>query len=225
MKHLTEEALAAWCDRELAGKKQDTSTIAHLDGEGCTPCRARTEDLRTVLQALRTGELEAAPEAWIETAFARIRQEEARWSAARPSLANQVRRLVETTQRRLGQAIEEIQAALVVDSHAGALLPGIRAWMALQPRQLLFVVEDAQIHLALEPKGKKFEIAGQFLPLNGETCEGQVVLVQGGKELRTELLPTGEFSFPAVPSGEIDVHIEWAGKLIRLAPLVLEAGA
>lgn len=224
MKHLTEEALAAWCDRELAGQKQDTSSVAHVEDGGCATCRARTEELRTVLMALRTGELEAAPEAWMESALARIRKEEASWNS-RPSLANQVRRLVETTQRHLGQAFEEIQAALVVDSHAGALLPGIRASMALQPRQLLFVVADAQIHLALEPKGKRFEIAGQFLPLDGESCEGQVVLVQGGKELRTELLPTGEFSFPAIPSGEIHVHIEWAGKLIRLAPLALEAGA
>ncbi|MCA9728641.1 MAG: hypothetical protein KC729_13210 [Candidatus Eisenbacteria bacterium] len=173
---------------------------------------------RDLLDVLQTEARNMAPTAWVEHAMARVRALEAeRVAHTAPGST------IPSTVRRLGaaarQAVREILATLVLDSYEGAALPGIRGATRLQPRQLLYECPEGTIHLQIESDGIQMEILGQYLPTDGSPAGAVVALRTDAKSTDFELGETGEFSFPAVPPGRVEIGIRTADSLLTLAPI------
>jgi hypothetical protein len=122
------------------------------------------------------------------------------------------------------RAIEEILAALVFDTSAGALLPGIRGAATASARQIMYESAAGELHLQIERAARgRVELNGQFLPRTADPPleTGRAVLTQQGKESVRRLSPTGEFRFGSLAPLEADVRVEWGGMRVRLGPLAL----
>lgn len=96
-------------------------------------------------------------------------------------------------------------AVLVSELSPGRPAFGERSAAAGKARQLLFQAGDAAVEVEITPKGKSFEIKGQFL---GEFQEGAVaVLSSDGNRRECGLSGLGAFTFDRVAKGSYDLVV------------------
>jgi len=169
--------------------------------------------LGELLDLLQTSAEEVAPPELVERALARVRELE----AVHP--LEQGARVLRERAGSVRRKVREIVATLVLDSYAGAALPGIRGAARLQPRQLMYEAPQGTVHLQVESEGGQIEILGQFLPTDGSLEQTTVHLQAGDHSSTVELGETGEFAFSSVPSDRVEIEIRTKDHLLTLAPI------
>lgn len=183
----------------------DPLLAAHLDG-GCERCAGRLAELRELAQTLRADALAEVPPGWSERALSWIRDQ-----LATAATADTSRVPHESLAAKIRRAVEEIRAAIILDSAAGALLPGVRGGAATLDRQVLCESSAGQILLkiAVRRDGRS-DLQGQFVPAGAsvDPALDQVVLRSAAEEIPGRLSPHGEFRFENLPPGTIRVRIE-----------------
>ncbi|MBK8229278.1 MAG: hypothetical protein IT349_02045 [Candidatus Eisenbacteria bacterium] len=220
--HPNSDSILAHVAAVVRGLAGDQEVASHV-GE-CTRCAEQVTEIQSVISALRVARLEEAPDAWMMTALERIEELEAAHRS--PTLAERVRGGVAAARDGIKRIVEEVEAALVLDSHAGALLPGIRGNATMAPRQLLFGSPFGQILLQIDTHGKKHDIRGQFLPIQGEIGpEARAMVTHGNETIEVSISSTGEFFFAELTSGRVRLRVEAAGYAVTLAPMNLPPGA
>ena len=96
-------------------------------------------------------------------------------------------------------------AVLVSELAPGRPAFGERSAAAGKARQLLYQAGDAAVEVEITPRGKAFEVKGQFL---GEFQEGSaVVLSSGESRLECGLSELGGFTFEKVAKGSYDLVV------------------
>ena len=214
--HLSEDELIAQAMGEGSSKAQRISD--------CARCSSAVNEVSRVLASLRAEALRPAPDAWIAAALDRVRAMESTYET--PSVLSEVKRHVREVQAQVRKVLQEIEAALVLDSHAGALLPGIRGNSTLAPRQLMFESSQGQVLLQVDTQGKKHDVRGQFLPSNGVIDSNALArLVIDGRETTVSISADGEFFFPQIRSGQATLRIELAEQVITLPTMTLPPAA
>lgn len=205
--------------RGLAGDQEVASHVGQ-----CAQCASQVTEIQYFISTLRVAPLEDAPDAWMMTALERLEELEA--SHRTPTLAERVRGGVAAARDEIRRIVEEVEAALVLDSHAGALLPGIRGNATMAPRQLLFGSPFGQILLQVDTRGKRHDVRGQFLPIQGEiSSDARAIMTHGNETIEVPISTTGEFFFADLPSGRVRLRVEAAGYAVTLAPMNLPPGA
>ncbi len=210
--HSSPEALVRWVEAEQQGAPIEPVDRRHIDDDGCALCRDRLAATRVVYLAFQAAPLTSPPPAWSERALERLRASGER-APARSRLVRAVK-----------QAVEEIAAALRLDTHAGTLLPGIRGAMTVGARQMLFEAKEARIHLRIvEVSARRFQIEGQVVPEPGlaELETGLALLRSGKKTLRSPLSIHGEFAFQEVPAGIVSLRIECGARALLVESFTL----
>lgn len=177
------------------------------------------EEFRSVIHMLLLGELPEVPSALQQAALAKLRP------LLLPAAPNGVRDgTIGSAILRAGQRIaDEIRAVLILDSHAGAALPGIRSATRLQPRQLLYESPLGSMHLQIEgdDRSGRVEVMGQFIPSDDQPQlpRGRAVLLIEDQALLAPLEETGEFRFAPVPAGTLELRLELGDHALSIAPL------
>lgn len=202
--HPSDAALLAYseCAKRMGG---DAAVGAHL-AAGCERCRARVDEYEEILVYLRSPALQVAPEDLVRCALDRIVQLQGEGAPSADGLRGAAGRFVEGVSRHL----REVRMALVLDSRPGAVLPGIRSETALQPRQILFESAEGSVHLQIQrTKSRRFELTGQFIPFRGGLGRGTRAMLEGeGHRVKRRLAATGEFRFPSVVPGRLQLALE-----------------
>ncbi|MFN8546537.1 MAG: hypothetical protein U0527_00825 [Candidatus Eisenbacteria bacterium] len=220
--HPTHDEILGLCQAQIVGAAPKPEVVTHV--ERCDRCQSDSREISTVLQALRSPTLIDVPDAWYATALRTLERLEAEHRPA--SLADRVKSGIGQARERVRQFIQEVEAGLVLDSHAGALMPGIRGNATAAPRQLLFESPLGQILLQVDTTGKRHDVRGQFLPASGEIGDDALAtLTLDGKTFETKISATGEFLLTQLPSGLARLRVEAAGCAITLAPMHLPPGA
>lgn len=220
--HPTHDEILGLCHAQVFGAAATPEVVTHVDQ--CERCQGDSREIVALLQALRAPALVEVPDAWYATALRTIERLEAEHRPA--NLGDRVRSGIEHARERVRQFIQEVEAGLVLDSHAGALLHGIRGNATAAPRQLLFESPLGQILLQVDTIGKRHDLRGQFLPASGEIGDdARATLSVDGKAFETVISPTGEFLLTQLPSGLARLRVEAAGCAITLAPMQLPPGA
>lgn len=228
--HPTDEELVLLClaQSEVPGAPE---TRAHLEA-GCPKCDRKVRELREVLASMAAPALREVPELMLRKALDWLSEQERTpaWGAATEAVRssgpdNGTRRSIsEAACGMVGAAarlLEEIQAALVLDSHVGKILPGIRGGGTLGPRQLLFESSVGSIHLLVEPTDDGAStVQGQFIPSGeGAPAPGsRAVIDTGGHGAAVPLSISGEFRFDRVPPGTIRLSLNWGAHRIIMDP-------
>lgn len=213
-RHSNSEALVRWIEAEQQGRPADAVDRRHIEEEACGLCRDRLEATRAVYLAFQAPALAAPPVAWRERALEALLAE-----GARPSAKSAVAKTMK-------KAIEEVRAVLMLDTHAGALLPGIRGAMTTGARQILFEASTVRVHLRIdEASSGRYVVDGQVVPEVGfEGLEsGRATLRCGKKTLRAPLSTRGEFTFPDAPPGLVSLRIEWGSRSLIVETFTLPA--
>ena len=235
-KHLSDEDLIRLHLR-IDDERVSREAREHLEA-GCVRCRRRLEQLAEIVGVFSSGSLPEVPERVMARASQWLEQQEAkaRASQPRPSFT-----------RRVARHLEEIRAALVMDSAAGGVLVGVRAATQGRERQLLFESEAASVHVLVtsEASGSHL-VLGQLLPADGEEeiqkgralleemaaavqagerATGKAKPATGGKARMSTISPSGEFSFKGIVAPDIRLTLEWGERRMILDPIRLqEAG-
>lgn len=214
-------------------------TVRHF-ASGCGRCAQARREIQTVLAALSAPPLTDAPGAVLSRALAWLEQRESvptttqaarsgletAGSAARRAASNAVRGLEQGLRKaaRAAREVIEVQAALVFDTAAGSLVPGIRGAAApAATRQMMFESEMGQVVLRIESAARgAYRVLGQFLPGEAVTLEsGEVRLVHGSRSFSSPMNASGEFAFDSVPAGQILLRIQGGGMQLHLIPIHL----
>lgn len=96
-------------------------------------------------------------------------------------------------------------AVLVSELAPGRPAFGERSAAAGKARQLLYQAGDAAVEVEITPRGRAFEVKGQFL---GEFQEGSAaVLSSGESRLECGLSELGGFTFEKVAKGNYDLIV------------------
>jgi anti-sigma factor RsiW len=149
---------------------------AHL--ATCPQCSGEVAELERLIHLMRTDLARAAPPAVIARAVRLFR------SRAAAPLVSGLRRTV--------------LAALRFDSQGLAPAFGVRSGEPCA-RQLLFVAEDYDIDLRIEPAGQAWIVSGQVF---GEMAAGGWAELQDATSAKqTPFNAQSEFELPAVPAG------------------------
>jgi hypothetical protein len=196
----------------------DPLLAAHLDG-GCERCAGRLAEVRELAQTLRAGALAEVPPGWSERALSWIRDRLAAEATTETSSSPRDSRAV-----AIRRVIEEIRAAIILDSAAGALLPGVRSGVSTLDRQVLCESSAGQILLKIAVRSDgRFDLQGQFVPggVAVDASLDRVVLRSGAEEIPGRLSPHGEFRFESLPPGTIRVRIERAEFSVLTDPVEL----
>lgn len=229
--HLTEEQIIRLC---LArdDDPSDQEARLHLDA-GCPACQARMRQYETVVSALMAPRHQELPPEILDKARAWIAQQEAagrspHGDAARgshgaprtgaPSLLDPRTGIRAAGEKAAGK-IREIGASLVLDTLAGAVLPGVRGTLEPSNRHLLFESEAGNVHVLLDTvRHDDRKLQGQFVPLAEEELSsgGVAELRIEGRALRVDLSASGEFHFSGLPRGSLEIILEAGGHRIRL---------
>jgi hypothetical protein len=213
-----EQLLKRLMDGEAA---VDAMTAKHL-AEACSRCDQRMRQFGSVLESLRAGTLADVPEAWTTRALAWLR-EQGESAGAKGSRRG---RGVASAVGALRRAIEEVRAALALDTAAGAVLSGVRGVAAASERQILLESPAGQVILRVTPTATgRFEVQGQFLCERADFDAGKarVVLSGSGKETVRRMSANGEFRFTAVPPGTVQVRVEGETLRVTTDPVGLTA--
>lgn len=234
--HLDDTDLIALCeaDPNASGPADDAGLEdlrAHL--LACPPCARRFSGLRELVRAAREWSLVEAPDSWVESAMARVRElldDGTHAGAVTPSndppkagQANAGERIRRAARNFVDQ-VETVWARIVLDSASSAPLPGIRGGTTLLPRQLMYESTLGTIHLQIESKKPRhLEIVGQFLPVAGALGSDpeRVVLEDGTHRVSRKLQASGEFHFRSVRPGPVRLRFEMGSKVVELEPLQL----
>ncbi|MBD3162203.1 MAG: hypothetical protein GF346_07800 [Candidatus Eisenbacteria bacterium] len=217
VRHPNDELLLEYCSRGSAASS-GSETEAHLR-QGCGRCLRRIEQYREVLRSLEADPLEKAPEEFLQLAMDRIRLLEAERSRSRS------RQGIGASVRR---AVEAIRLALVVDSLDSPALQGIRAAADPDTRRLLFEAPQASLHLQIrQARGGAYRVTGLFAPASGVVDPGARVTLeraggQGEEIARKRISEGGDFLFPSIAPGPMQIRIESPGGLFRTDPLQIE---
>ncbi len=243
--HPTEEELVRLC----CAREDDPEapeTRAHIQS-GCPECSARLRGLKAVIASLTAPALREVPEAMVRKALAWIAEQspsqvsgaasaeparfgqsavpEAAPSETSPIAPRSVSRRDPAAVRAIGEAagriLQEIRATLVLDSLAGAVLPGIRGSTAASPRQLLHECSAGSILILVEPVGIGLvRVRGQWLPVDGARSgfDDRAIVEVGGHESVTTVTDSGEFCFESVLTGVMRLTLETGTARIVLDP-------
>jgi hypothetical protein len=241
--HPTEDELVRLC---LARSEDPGApeTRTHIEG-GCPECGERVRELRVVLASLAAPALREVPEAMFHRSLAWVLAQErvsaqerasAQESATAQTTATEAASSTATSRafHRSAPAVlqgvadlaarflEEIRASLVLDSPAGAVLPGVRGSATANTRQLLYESPAGSVLLLVEPAGVgPTKVLGQFLPADGSApaVGARVVIEVGGRETVVLLSSTGEFRFDGGSSGTIRLSVENGASRVVLDPI------
>jgi len=188
-------------------------TLQELEMDAAGP--EQLAQYRAVLDLLQSQDMAQAPDTWIDTAMATIRQ----LDGAATEKSGWVERTKDAIAAGSG-ALEDVWATLVLDSYAGAALPGIRGNATMQPRQLMYESPYGTIHLQIEsqPDGHS-DVFGQFLPTDGLIETGTEVSLLSGETSRPNEM--GEFRFAGVDPGDLYLRLAHGDILIQLEPIHL----
>lgn len=213
-RHSNSESLVRWIEAEQQGIPIDPADRRHIEEQACGLCRDRLEATRAVYLAFQAPALASPPAAWRERALETLLAEGAQ-ASTKSVLA-----------KTMKKAIEEVRAALMLDTHAGALLPGIRGAMTAGARQILFEASTVRVHLRIdEATPGRYLVDGQVVPEVGfEGLEsGRATLRCGKKTLRAPLSTRGEFTFKDTPPGPASLRIEWGSRSLIVETFTLPA--
>jgi hypothetical protein len=184
--HLTEEDAL----NLLEGRTQEselTVWTSHL--EDCGDCNEQLKVWREMLVNLNRSHLESAPEPLIRNA-------EAIFQAAR-------RRLPRLREMR------QVLASLVFDSFAQPALAGARG--ATSARQIVLRAEEFDIHVRIWGNADQRQISGQVLARGESSFIGgaNLHLMRDGERCSSATVDNfGEFEFPAVPEGMLNLQVD-----------------
>ncbi len=216
--HPSDEELIHIClDRGLPASD---AARRHVDS-GCRRCRERLAELRRIAEVFSATPLSDVPEHLAAWAREWIAEQERKQPGAR-----RAPNLRPARGRRVVDALEEIRAVLVFDTAGGAVLQGVRGGGDPHARQLLYESPGGNLHLQVTPlESGRYTLRGQFLPAGPEPApeSGRAILVRTARGNPRRLSETGGFEFDKVPSGRIQVQIEWGGRRVFTDPLNLGA--
>jgi hypothetical protein len=221
MRHPSDEDLLA-CSAGPEAKSRGSEGIAraraHLS-TGCARCLGKMAQYRQLLEFLAIPPPIEPPEAWVETAALRIREEIAGRSASPPA------RRARAKSSRIREALEELRAKLVLDSLMAPSPAGIRGTTSFTPRQLLYLSPMGRLHIQVTQTGpRRAEILGQFVPVAeaaAESIPGEAILEAGGARRAKPLSASGEFRFSAVPVAEVRLEVRSSGRVLVVESLRL----
>jgi len=229
--HPTENELVLLC---LAASAQPASpeTRSHIKA-GCPQCDERVNELRAVLATLAAPALSEVPGVMFQAALDWVSEQERAFAHDAPAdVVHAAARRRPATSGVTGAALDAVEAAarfldkiravLVLDSHAGMVLQGVRGSATANARQLLYESPAGSIHLLVEPAGvESLTVQGQFLPADGSSPANgaRVVMEMGDRETSVLLSSTGEFRFDGVPPGTIRLSLESGALRVVLDPL------
>lgn len=213
-----------------AGEPTSSGIDEHL--RGCHQCEEKVRGYRALFDSMQSWSLDEAPQPWVAAATARIREllrsgneaEATSAAAAAREFADAAAQRATDTLADAARSMQQVVARLVLDSWAGAAMPGIRGVSTLQPRQLLYESPLGSVHLQIEPKPERqLEIFGQFLPVEGTLGPdpGRVALEVGSHSATRKMQPSGEFRFRSVPPGRAFIRIDLGAQVLELEPIQL----
>jgi hypothetical protein len=229
--HPTENEIILLC-LAAAAEPASPETRSHIE-TGCPKCDERVNELRAVLATLAAPALCEVPGVMFQAALDWVSGQERACAQGAPADAvrSVVRRRPATsgvtggTLGALGAAarfLDKIRAVLVLDSHAGMVLQGVRGLATANARQLLYESAAGSIHLLVEPAGvESLTVQGQFLPADESSpaSGARAVMDVGDRETSVHLSSTGEFRFDGVPRGTIRLSLENGVSRVVLDPI------
>jgi hypothetical protein len=228
--HPTEDELVLLC---LASSAEPASpeTRSHLD-KGCPKCEERVNELRAVFATLAVPALSEVPRVMLQAALDWVSEQERALAKGAPAEViqpgAQVRPASSIAVGLAQGAVEaaaglfaKIRAVLVLDSHSGMALQGVRGPAAVNARQLLYEFPAGSILLIVAPAGaESLTVQGQFLPADGASPANgaRAIMEVGDRETSASLSPTGEFRFDGVPPGAFRLSLENGASRVLLDP-------
>jgi hypothetical protein len=190
--HLTEDNAL----NLLEGRAQEpelTLWTSHV--EGCTDCHEQLNFWREMLVNLNRSHLESAPEPLIRNA-------EAIFQAARARLPKL-------------RELREVLASLVFDSFSQPALAGARGASlgssTSSARQIVLRAEEFDIHVRIWGGQEQRRITGQVLARGESAFIGgaNLHLMRDGERCGSASVDNfGEFEFPVVPEGMLNIQVD-----------------
>ena len=119
-------------------------------------------------------------------------------------------------------APRRVSAALVYDTAAQALTPGVRA-VSQRVRRLLYMVDETELVLQVGPTSvpTQLRLVGQVLD-EGEPVEGAAVELRGtGRTFARSTDAAGHFQLDELPSGAYAIAIASTSRYLDVAGLAL----
>ena len=168
---------------DLVERRLDPEDRGRLDSHirACDACASNVGWLERVTGVMRAGALEEPPEPVVNR-------------------ATRLLRLRTGSQQPQPSLVRRILAVLSFDTAPalGEMALGLRSGEQAALRQLLFIAEDRQIQLRVQPATHGWLIAGQVL---GSCDDGGRAELHGPTLVDADLNEVCEFSLPEVPSG------------------------
>jgi hypothetical protein len=163
---------------------------SHL--EDCTDCHEQLNFWREMLVNLNRSHLESAPEPLIRNAHAIFQAGRARLPKLRE--------------------MRQVLASLIFDSFTQPALAGARGTSSAgSARQLVLRAEEFDIHLRIWGSAEQRRITGQVLPRGESSFVGgaNLHLMRDGERCGSASVDNfGEFEFPFVPEGTLNLQVD-----------------
>ena len=195
-RHISFEKLSELAEDHLSDEERAAS-ISHVTA--CSHCAARLDNVKQLINLMRTDKAEDAPRDVRTGAVALFR---ARVSSTKPSV------------------MRRILASLSFDSLQLTPAYGVRSGQS-PTRQMLYSAGDKDVDLRVTPSGEAWVISGQVLGLE---CEGGQVRLQGeSDETAVPLNDLCEFTLPPVPSGSYTLRLRFKDMEVEVPDLELRA--
>jgi hypothetical protein len=186
--HLTEEDASNLLERR-APESELTVLTSHL--EDCGDCQEQVKFWRELLVNLNRSHLKSAPESLIRNAEAIFQT-----ARARPKL----------------RGMRQVLASLVFDSFTQPALAGARgASLAGSARQIVLRAEEFDIHVRIWGNAEQRRITGQVLARGESSFIGgaNLHLMRDGERYESASVDNfGEFEFPSVPEGMLNLQVD-----------------
>jgi hypothetical protein len=187
--HLTEENALNLLE-ERAQESELTVWTSHL--EDCGDCNEQLNFWREILVNLNRSHLESAPEPLIRNAEAIFQAAPVRFPRLRE--------------------MRQVLAALVFDSFNQPALAGARGTtLAGSARQIVLRAEEFDIHVRIWGTAEQRHISGQVLARGESSFIGgaNLHLMRDGERCGSASVDNfGEFEFPSVPEGMLNLQVD-----------------
>lgn len=194
-RHIPFAKLADLAESRLAAE-ESRALLKHVSD--CSRCTGQLNELKQLVQLMRTDTAEDAPRDAQANAVALFHS---RAASAKPSV------------------VRRILAALSFDSAQSTPAYGLRSGQS-QARQFLYSAGENDLDLRVKPSGESWIVSGQVL---GQCAGGQVSLKGEAGMTSARMNDLCEFTLPPVPSGRYTLQLRLTDVEVEVPDLDLKA--